>query len=350
MQKMNVVVLFGGQSSEHEISRKSAKTVLAHIDSDKYNVYPVGITKEGQWLSYQGDFSQITDPEWMKQSVKAMLSPDAVEKSLYIFGQELIQVQVDVVFPVLHGLFGEDGSIQGLLELAKLPYVGCGVLASAVSMDKLYTKIIVERLGIRQARYIAAYKEDYNLEAIHDEILKRLKYPVFIKPSNAGSSIGVSKAKDLNELESGLSEAFAHDRKILIEEMIVGREVECAILGNLTPRASDVGEILSAEDYYDFDAKYNNAESKTVVPAPMSDDIRKEIRENAVSIFKAVDGRGLSRVDFFIEKGTDQVVFNEINTLPGFTDISMYPMLWENKGVSKHELIDKLIRLAIQKV
>lgn len=349
MQKINIIVLFGGQSSEHEISRKSVKTILSYMDRDRYEIYPVGITKEGQWLYYQGSFDNVTDEHWYKEGVKAMLSPDAKEKSLYIFGQELIQISVDVVFPVLHGRFGEDGTIQGLLELAQIPYVGCGVLASAVAMDKLYTKQIVDDLNIRQAAYISALKESYNLEEIHKEILERLKYPVFIKPSNAGSSIGVSKAHDLNELESGLQEAFIHDRKVLIEEAINGRELECAVLGNLTPKASSVGEIISAESYYDFDAKYNNADSQTILNADVPEKVKQEIRENAIRIFKAIDGRGLSRVDFFMDKETHEVIFNEINTMPGFTGISMYPMLWEDKGMSKAELVDKLIRLGMQR-
>jgi D-alanine-D-alanine ligase len=255
----------------------------------------------------------ILSGAWEKSNISATLLPDATLKSLLIQREEALEYfKVDVVIPVLHGLYGEDGSIQGLLKLAKIPFVGCGVLASAVSMDKFYTKLVVEPLGIRQAKYIGVYEESYNKEAIKEKV-----------------------------------DAFIHDRKVLIEENIQGREVECAVIGNLEVKASDVGEILSADEFYDFDSKYNNPQSKTILSADMPEATRQQIREAAVAIFKAVDGRGLSRVDFFIENHTGEVVFNEINTFPGFTDISMYPMLIEAEGITKSELIDHLIQLAI---
>lgn len=347
MHKLNVAVLFGGQSSEHDISRKSAKTILSLIDRDKYDVYPVGITREGQWLYYHGETDAIEEPDWMSHGTKAVLSPDAVDQCLYIFGQNLTAVHVDVVFPALHGSFGEDGTVQGLLELSRIPYVGCGVLSSAVAMDKYYTKIVAEKLGIPQARWLLAFREDHDTDAISWKIEESFGYPVFIKPCNAGSSIGVSKARDMDELKQGLRQAFKHDRKVLIEEAIDGRELECAILGNLDSRASGVGEILPAEEFYDFDAKYNNAASQTVVRAEMPEAVREKIREYAVAVFRGLDCRGLARVDFFQDKRSGDVLFNEINTLPGFTSISMYPMLWEDKGIQKKELVDKLIRLAL---
>lgn len=353
--KKTVAVLFGGQSSEHEVSCKSACTIVEAMDKEKYNVLLIGITKEGRWL-HVDHVSRIADGSWYKSSRSAILSPDAGMKSVLIFSNaetegsaSVSMIGVDVVFPALHGLFGEDGTVQGLLELAKLPYVGCGVLASAVSMDKLYTKMIVERLGIRQARYVEARRHELEGEA-RDALIRRvedkLSYPVFIKPSNAGSSCGVSKAHDRAELVKGLLLAAEHDRKILVEETILGREIECAVLGAARPEASGVGEILAAAEFYDYDAKYNNAESKTVIAPKLPAGKEEEIRAAAKKIFAAVDGFGLARVDFFLEKDTNEVVFNEINTLPGFTSISMYPMLWEAKGVTKRELVDRLISMA----
>lgn len=355
MKKLNLVLLFGGQSSEHEISRISATNIAKNIDTSRYEVYPVGITKEGQWLLLSGDFDDMLNPEWFKKGTPAFLSPDATKKGLYVFEKETPKmIPVDVVFPALHGLYGEDGSIQGLLELAQIPYVGCGILASSVSMDKLYTKIIVETLGIRQAKYVKACKEDANASERYKETVKeveeKLGYPVFVKPSNAGSSVGVSKATDQSSLITAIELAFQHDRKILIEENISGREMECAVLGNYNPKASGIGEILAAAEFYDFDAKYNNADSKTVISPKIEKELSEAIRSAAVKIFKAVDGTGLARVDFFLENGTNDIVFNEINTLPGFTDISMYPMLWEEKGMKKEQLVDKLISLAFQRV
>ena len=251
----------------------------------------------------------------------------------------------------MHGLHGEDGTIQGLLELAKIPYVGCGVLASAVGMDKLYTKIIVNNLGIRQADYEPVMSEQLaDMDAVTARIEAHFAYPVFIKPSNAGSSKGVSKAENREELEAGLKEAAKHDRKILVEETIIGREIECAVFGGGKEevKASGVGEILAAADFYDFDAKYYNAESKTVTDPELPGNATAEVRKAAVAIFKAVDGYGLSRVDFFV-KEDGEVVFNEINTMPGFTAISMYPMLWEARGVNKEELVDKLMSHALER-
>ena len=346
MSKKNILVLFGGRSSEHEVSCVSAATVISNINTEKYEVYIVGITKEGRWLLVDS-VEDMQEGRWTKSTKSAMLSPDTTEKALYVIenGNTSV-VRIDVAFPVLHGLNGEDGTVQGLFELAGIPYVGCGVLASAVSMDKLYTKIIVDDLGIAQARYVGVRKEAIADTAVYEEIEEKLGYPVFIKPSNAGSSRGVSKAENREELIAGLKEAANHDRKILVEEAIYGREVECAVLGNENVQASGIGEILAAAEFYDYEAKYHNAESKTVISPELPEGKEEEIRAAAVKIFKAVDGQGLSRVDFFLEHETNRVVFNEINTLPGFTSISMYPMLWGAKGLNKPELIQRLIDLA----
>ena len=347
MSKKSIAVIFGGKSSEHEVSCVSAVTVIENIDTDAYNLILIGITKEGKWLRVEST-KQITSGEWYNSKDNAVVSPDASHKGILVIKDNKVErIAIDVVFPVLHGLNGEDGTIQGLLELSGIPYVGCGVLASSISMDKLYTKIVVDTLNIRQAEYVAVLKSDMkNIEKVIANVEEKLKYPVFVKPSNAGSSQGVSKAQDRDELIAGLQEAIKHDRKVLVEETIIGREIECAILGGSEPKASGVGEILAAADFYDYEAKYHNAESKTVISPEIPKDVEEKIRESAVRIFKAVDGYGLSRVDFFVEKDTNDVVFNEINTLPGFTGISMYPMLWEARGISKKILVEKMIQSA----
>ena len=233
------------------------------------------------------------------------------------------------------------------MELAQIPYVGCGVLSSAVSMDKVYTKIIAKNARINQADFVCVMKDEIEKKSVLNKIEKKLGYPCFIKPANAGSSVGITKAHNRQELESGLKLASEHDRKILVEEFIDGHEVECAVLGSVEKAdASTVGEIFSAAEFYDYDAKYNNAESKTVIPAQLDESVIEEIRKTALKVFKAVDGSGLARVDFFVEKGTNRVIFNELNTLPGFTSISMYPKLWESAGKPIEELIDELISLA----
>ena len=351
MEKLNVVALFGGQSSEHVVSCMSVQNVAANINKEKYNVILVGITEEGRWLKVDS-LDEVKNDTWRTSGSRAVLSPDATEKVLWVIRHgKAEKIPVDVVFPVLHGLYGEDGTVQGILELAQIPYVGCGVLASAVSMDKLSTKLIVKNLGIRQAEYVPVMKEE--LEQM-DQVAKRVEdafpYPVFIKPSNAGSSRGVSRADDRKSLENGLKEAALHDRRILVEEMIVGHEVEGAVFGGGKEevRASGVGEILAAADFYDFDAKYYNSDSRTVVDPELPGNAAEEIRESAVRIFKAVDGYGLSRVDFFV-KEDGEVVFNEINTMPGFTAISMYPMLWEARGVGKEKLVDDLLEHALKR-
>ena len=349
--KKNLVVLFGGQSSEHVVSCMSVLNVAANIDRELYNVYLVGITEEGRWL-YVDSEKEIEDESWRKKEVSAFLSPDATEKCLFILrdgGME--KLPVDVVFPVLHGLYGEDGTVQGLLELAKIPYVGCGVLSSAVSMDKLSTKILVSSLGIRQAAYVPVMKEELSdMDGVVSRIEQAFPYPVFIKPSNAGSSRGVSRADNRKMLVDGLLEAARNDRRILVEEAIVGHEIETAVYGGGTEeiRVSGVGEILAAADFYDFEAKYYNEESRTVIDPELPDGAVQQVREAAEKIFRVVDGYGIARVDFFVkEDGT--VVFNEINTMPGFTAISMYPMLWEARGVSKKQLVNDLISHAMKR-
>lgn len=277
--KKNIAVIFGGRSSEHEVSCVSAATVIRSLDEEKYNVILVGITKDGRWLLVD-KLKEIEDGSWRESRVNAIISPDTEDKALVLLAEGTYRLQpVDVIFPVLHGLNGEDGTIQGLFEMAQIPYVGCGVLASAVSMDKVYTKIIVEDLGIRQAQFVHIRRSDLTqMEDALDRAEAKLSYPMFVKPSRAGSSVGVSKAEDREALSKALSKAAEHDRNILVEETIVGREVECAVLGGKEIKASGVGEILAAADFYDYDAKYNNQESKTLIDPPMPEETREEIR------------------------------------------------------------------------
>lgn len=350
MKKMKIAVIFGGQSSEHEVSCMSAVNVIHNIEAAYYDPLLIGITKDGRWLKVE-QVSDIIKGTWNNGKVSAMIAPDANIHGVVLLEKNHVTTQyVDVVFPVLHGKYGEDGTIQGLLELAGIPYVGCNVLASAVCMDKVCTKRLVERLGIRQANYIDLRVSDLEKqETVTKNIEKTLGYPVFIKPANAGSSRGVTKAKDEKELFEGLKLAAEYDDKILVEEQIFGRELECAVLGGVEPRASGVGEILAAAEFYDYDAKYNSQESKTVIHPELPEKVADKISETAVKIFQAVDAYGLARVDFFLEDKTNEIIFNEINTMPGFTKISMYPMLWETKGFSKQQLVEKLIQLALRR-
>lgn len=348
IMKKSVLLLFGGCSSEHEVSLKSATTILNNIDRTQYEVHPVGITKEGKWLLYTGNNLDLTVNGWQTSGIPAVLSPDSTQKALWILknGNEPVRIGIDVVFPVLHGKNGEDGTIQGLCQLAQIPFVGCGLLASAVSMDKAFTKIAVATKGVPQAKFvIIKEKELKNIDEAVSKIEAAFPYPYFIKPANAGSSVGISKAKNKEELVTGLLEAFKHDRKVLVEETIIGREVETAVMGNDEIKVSGVGEILAAAEFYDFDAKYNNSDSKTVVDADLPQEIKEQIRAYAKDVFDAVEGKGLSRIDFFV-KEDGGIIFNEINTLPGFTSISMYPMLFGAEGLTVTEIVTNLIELA----
>lgn len=352
MNKTKVGVIFGGMSTEHDVSITSGTSVIKNLNKEKYEIYPVYIDKNGDWFEYSKKIDEIDIVE---------VGEKIEEKTKIINPIEYLQ-ECDVIFPVLHGLYGEDGTVQGMLELIGKPYVGCRVLGSSVSMDKVYAKFIFENSGIEQAKYIyiKQYKDGYiyvdkkfnekivDLTRISKLVEKELGYPVFIKPSNSGSSIGINKAENEAELKKYIEYAAKYDKKILIEEEIKGREVECAILGNEDVLASGIGEILSAEDFYTFDAKYKNSNSRTVIPADFPDEIVEKIREKAIKAFKAVDGKGFARVDFFVENGTNNIKIIEINTIPGFTQISMYPKLWEEQGLKYSELLDKLIELAME--
>ena len=347
-------VIFGGMSTEHDVSIASGTSVIQNLDKQKYKIYPIYIDQSGNWYEYIKPVNEITRLAVGEQLTEIMPISNVIE---YLKG-------IDVAFPVLHGLYGEDGTIQGMLELLKIPYVGCRVLGSSICMDKVYTKMVFEKARIPQAKFIyikAIQKEgktvfqyvdnefkeqELSISEIAKIIDETIHFPVFVKPSNSGSSVGVHKATNQQELQSALLDASIYDTKILLEEEIEGREVECAVLGNEEVKATCVGEVLSAEDFYTFEAKYQNAASRTVIPAKIEEEKLKEIQTLAIKAFKAVDGKGLSRVDFFIRKSDNQVYINEINTMPGFTQISMYPQLWEVSGLSYTKLLDELIRIA----
>lgn len=345
-----IAVLFGGKSSEHDVSIVSGTSIISNFDKNKYEIYPIYIDQNGEFYRYTKDINEI----------KILSVGDKIIEIEKIENIILELQKMDVIFPVLHGLYGEDGTIQGLLELIGKPYVGCKVLASSLCMDKIYTKILFERANINTAKgmYIKFVNDKYiylddkfneyyfSAEELSEKVEDYLKYPVFIKPSRQGSSVGVNKAKDKNEFLKYIKEAFNYDSKVLIEECIYGREVECAVLGNDELIVSPVGEVLSAEEFYTFSSKYQNSASRTVIPANIDKDLMKNIQELAKKAYIACDCSGLSRVDFFIENNTNRIILNEINTLPGFTEISMYPKLIGSLGISYSDLLDKLIELA----
>ena len=349
MKKLNVCVLFGGVSSEHTVSEVSASAVLENIDRDKYNVYPVGITDDGKWLFYDGEIENIRNHTWENgKTAPAILSPDSNDKALIRFTDDGIEkTKIDVVYPVLHGKNGEDGTVQGLCKLAGIPCVGSDIIGSAVCMDKCVAKILFEKAGIPQADWVEMKIGD---KIDFETIETKLGYPCFIKPSSAGSSVGVTKAANRKELEEGVKLALEHDYKVLIEEAIDAREVECGVMGNLQPAAADVlGEIKPAKEFYDFEAKYQDEDSKLLIPAPVDKEIEARIKELAIRAYKICECRGHSRVDFFIDRRDGRILLNEINTIPGFTPISMYPKVWEHSGVPMTEVIDRHIELALNR-
>ena len=382
MSKKKIAVLFGGQSSEHVVSCVSAANVIDQINKEKYDLLLIGITEEGHWVKAES-VEDIRSGAWRESSVEVVISPDATKKCALITENGVTREErIDVAFPVLHGLYGEDGTVQGLFELAKIPYVGCGVLASAVSMDKLYTKIIVDTLGIRQAKYVPVMRWEMekdmdksltkkvvegtgvrqaryylalacdfacNPEGVVRTAAEQLgSFPVFVKPCSQGSSVGVAKANNILELAEGLTEAFKMDSKVLVEEFIDGHEVECAVLGNEHPQASTVGEIAPTQEFYTFDAKYKDESSRLYIPAHITGEQLETVRQDALRVYTALGCRGLSRVDFFVTHDGGEVVFNELNAIPGFTSISMYPKLFDYEGIRYPELLDRLISLALE--
>lgn len=382
-RKLRVGILFGGRSGEHEVSLLSAASVLNAIDKSKYDVVPIGITKQGRWLAsaesqrlLKGEPAQnpkhlrAGDPEHTPgaavlargDSVLVPPEPTGEQHALIPFesgsvGQHRQQtIDVDVIFPVLHGTFGEDGTIQGLLELAGIPYVGAGVLGSAAGMDKDVMKRLFAAAGLPIVKHVTVLRSQWEKEPkkVKKRIESQLKYPVFVKPANLGSSVGISKAHHSKELGPAMDLAASYDRKIIIEQGVGGkkkkaREIECSVLGNDDPKASIPGEIVPVKEFYDYAAKYLDEGSELMIPAKLSKSMTKQVQEMAIAAFKAVDCAGLARVDFLLDPDRDKLYLNEINTMPGFTAISMYPKLWAASGVEYPKLIDQLIELAMQR-
>ena len=353
MKKLNVCVLFGGISPEHEVSLRSAESVLNNLSPEKYNIFPVGISKDGDWTLYGGnDYSQLPTGQWREHpdNRRATISPIRGQGLLCFEGDCVVREMIDVVFPVLHGENGEDGSMQGLLQMAGIPYVGPHVAESAVAMDKTLTKLVMDNAGIPQAAWqlVKSSELSAHIDSILDSIEASFSYPVFVKPAGTGSSVGVSKATDRDSLAAALINAGKYCEKILVEEFICGREIEVAVMGNESPAASVCGEIDSGAEFYDYDAKYITDTSVAYIPARISEETEEQVRELAVKAYSAIGCQGLSRVDFFVTYADDRIVFNEINTLPGFTSISMYPKLFAASGVPYDQLIDELLRLAME--
>lgn len=352
---MNLAILFGGTSNEHEISLLSAAAILRNLDRDKYQIFPVGITRSGEWYLCRGvDPDRVEDGSWEREPglEPAVLAPDRGVHGLYALREDGAEaIRLDCVFPALHGACGEDGAVQGLCALADIPCVGPGIAASANAMDKSLTKRIVDAAGVRQAAYALVLAPDFarDPEAAARAAAEAVgRWPVFVKPCSSGSSVGVARADSLQTLEDGLAEAFRWDGKVLVEEFIDGREIEVAVLGNLEPAASLAGEIAPAQAFYTFDAKYRDDSSKLYIPARIPPRAMEAVRSAALRVYTALGCRGLSRVDFFCTRAGDEIVFNEINTIPGFTSISMYPKLFAHEGLSFPALLDRLIGLAIE--
>lgn len=350
MDKIKVLVLFGGQSSEHEISELSVTNILSNMD-ERLEPYMVGITKQGEWFLYEGEISEIKNCGWEKSDklTPAILSPDASTGGLLVFGKDgrVRHIEIDVVYPALHGKFGEDGTVQGLCQLANIPCVGPDMLSSAICMDKTVAKIMFKELGIPQADWVTvlSHELDENPEAVVAKIEAKLPYPVFVKPANAGSSVGIGKAKNKEQLLESLFTAADHDYKILVEEYIKGREIESAAFGNRDVFVAEPGEIVSAKEFYDFEAKYQ-IESTINIPANLKPEILEKVKSHAKTLFEGIGLSGLSRIDFFVTED-EEVYINEINTLPGFTDISMYPKMMEHSGMKQSDLVYNLVSLAI---
>ncbi|HET9532039.1 MAG TPA: D-alanine--D-alanine ligase [Blastocatellia bacterium] len=354
-KKIRVGVIFGGRSGEHEVSLKSAESIIRAIDRSRYEVVPIGITKEGRWLQ-SGDAGSLLPDAVMTtdKPQQVAIIGDPTRKGLMRLDRNNegpMGERLDVVFPVLHGTYGEDGTIQGLLEMAGVPYVGCGVLASAAGMDKVVMKQLFEQAGLTVTKYEwflrSSWEEDP--EAVIKKIARALKYPVFVKPANLGSSVGISKARNREELRAAIDDAARYDRRIIVERAVTGREIEVSVLGNDHPQASLPGEIVAGHEFYDYEDKYIDNRSRTIIPARLPRKTTERIQRDAIRGFQAIDGAGLARVDFFVETPSGRAIINEINTMPGFTSISMYAKMWEASGISYTELIDRLIALAIER-
>lgn len=350
--KTKVLVLFGGVSSEHDVSLVSASSVIKNMSGDKYEILKMGITKDGKSYLFHGDCSLLPEGKWLDDDSlleRAVISPDREHHGIIHVDSGEIE-RVDVVFPVLHGRNGEDGTMQGLLEISGIPFVGCRTASSAVCMDKALTNAMCDFHKVSQAKWTCFNKYDYSVSKnkLLSDAAEYLGFPIFVKPANAGSSVGINKAKSISELDEACRIAFEHDPKVVLEEGIDGKEIECAVMGNDNPIASVPGEIVPCNDFYDYEAKYVAAESELHIPARISPEKLEEVREYAVRVYRALGCSGLTRVDFFIRNSDGKVLLNEPNTIPGFTSISMYPKLFEASGVGYSELIDKLIAYAME--
>jgi D-alanine-D-alanine ligase len=360
IRKMRIGILFGGRSGEHEVSLRSARSVLQAIDRDKYSVILIGITKTGRWIGGDNPLVALEDGGvTINQCPDTVLLVDPSRNSLLQISRKISDEEIyvddigniDVVFPVLHGTFGEDGAVQGLLELADIPYVGSGVVGSSVGMDKGVFKSVMSTAGLPILPFITINRSEYwrDPAIVVSKVLKQLTLPVFIKPANLGSSVGITKANDIVELRSGLVEACKWDRRIVVEEGVDAREIEVSVLGNDDPEVSVAGEVVPQRDFYDYDAKYVCDDSELLIPAPISPDQLVRVQEMAIIAYKAVDCSGMARVDFLLDKSSGKLWINELNTIPGFTEISMYPKLWQASGIEYPELIDTLIELALER-
>ena len=349
--KLKIAILFGGRSAEHEVSIQSAKNVAAALDKDKYDLLLVGIDKEGEWHFFadQQIFTQATlDPKVIKKGEGVAFLPTGKSPKVLLYEQGKYLPSPDVVFPVLHGPYGEDGAVQGFLKMLNLPVVGADILGSAVGMDKEIMKRLLKEAGLPLGKFIVI-KEGERENISWSQVAKELGSPVFVKPANLGSSVGVSKVENERQFQEALLLAFAYDLKVIVEEFIPGREIECAVLGNEQPRASLPGEIIPQRDFYSYEAKYLDQEGAILkAPAELPDEVVKEVQTLAVKTFLTLQCNGMGRVDFFL-KDSGEVLINEINTIPGFTQISMYPKLWEVSGLSYSALLDELIRLALER-
>jgi D-alanine-D-alanine ligase len=350
VNRLNLGLVFGGASSEYEISLMSATSVLKNIDKSKYNLHLIGITREGKMFYYTGPLKAIEDGTWFSRDcLPCVISPDPSHSGIIVLSRPLEILRLDCIFPVLHGKNGEDGTIQGLLTMAEIPFVGCGMRASANCMDKITTHTVLDAAGVPGAKWLWTTEHEYRKDpdGFLDSVETTLGYPCFVKPSNAGSSVGVTKAKDRESLLAAMELAIRNDSRIIVEEMIYGLEVECAVLGNEEPIASPLGEIAPSNEFYDYNAKYIDGKSATYIPARISDESTEAVRSIAVKAYQALGCAGLSRVDFFVREDGSPVL-NEINTIPGFTKISMYPQLFISAGLSYPALIDRLIELALE--
>jgi len=344
MARTRLAILYGGRSAEHQISVVSARSVMEALDPDRFEVVPIAITRQGQWLLPERTPLELTARDG------ALPEVDAAGAELAVRPQEGVR-GVDVVFPILHGPFGEDGTVQGLFELADLPYVGSGVLASALAMDKAMAKVVLAQAGLPQAPYLVVAGRDWRAdpERVAAEVAERLAYPVFTKPARLGSSIGISKVKSPDGLAAGLADAFAHDTKAVVEQGIVARELECGVLGNDAPEASVVGEVIPGHEFYDFEAKYLDESLKLEIPAQVPEAVTAQVRELSRRAFLALGCEGFARVDFFYEEATGRVLVNEVNTIPGFTPKSMFPLLWAASGLAYPDLVARLVDLATER-